>query len=92
MPSITLLTTIAEFLKTYGAWGVVVIQGFVIWRLAVHIQRLQTQHHDTVRNLLLDHNKTQRGETERLVDAMVSTRQALTYMHDSVKALVNRGG
>lgn len=84
------LASAAALLETYGPWAIVVIEGVVIWRLAVHVQLIQDRHQDTVRKLLLDHNKEQKAETKQLVTAMTLTEKSLQAMNDTLNVLSRR--
>lgn len=84
------LASAAALLETYGPWGIVVVEGVVIWRLAVHIQVMQDRHQDTVKKLLLDHNKEQKEETKQLVTVMTLTEKSLQAMNDTLNALSRR--
>jgi hypothetical protein len=84
------ITTFVSLIITHGAWSIVVIEAIVIWRLAVYIDRMQARHADTVKQLLLDHNKAQKEETKQLVSAMLSTESAIRAMHDTIHAALVR--
>lgn len=58
--------------------------------MSVYIQTLQVQHQNTVKNLLLDHNKEQREETKQIVTVMTMTEQSLRSMNETLNALVQR--
>jgi hypothetical protein len=85
---VDLISKVISLLPDHGVWALVVIQGVVIWQLAKYIQRMQTKHQDTVKQLLLDYNKEQREETRQLVAAMLSTEKALQSMHDIIQVVV----
>jgi len=79
-----------RLLRDYGPWGLVVVLGFVVWRMAIYIQTIHSQHHDTVKNLLQDHNKEQKEETKQLVEAMMATSQSLHNMNEMLQNLMSR--
>lgn len=84
------LTGLVEFLVQNGPWAIVVIQGVVVFRLAVYIERMHTRHHDTVTKLLLDHNRNQKDETKQLVGVMTLTESSLKAMNDTLDSLSRR--
>lgn len=95
-PSPTLISVeaiegLARFLKHYGAWGFVALEAVVIWRLGHYIKTIHTRHQETVKQLLLDHNREQKEETHQLVSAMLSTDRALQSIGATLNALITRG-
>ena len=88
---VEILAGFFDLFKEHGPWAFVGVLGVVIWRMAVFIQRIQAEHQDTVKKLLLDHNKEQKEETKQLVGAMMSTEKALQAINDTLNSLASRG-
>lgn len=84
------IETFLKLLADHGPWAIVAVLAVVIWRLAVYIQVMQERHHDTIKTLLLDHNKDQKDETRQLVTAMTLTEKSLQSMNDTLNALASR--
>lgn len=84
------LQTFLDLLANHGPWAIVAVLAVVIWRLAVYIQVMQDRHQDTIKQLLLDHNKEQKEETRQLVTAMTLTEKSLQSMNDALNALASR--
>lgn len=86
----SILTFIVDFIKQHGAWGLLAITLFVIQRMAIYIENMQRKHQDTVKQLLLDHNKQQKAETKELVGAMLSTEKALQAVNQTLNVIASR--
>jgi hypothetical protein len=84
------LGTFLQLFADHGPWAIVAVEAVVIWRLAVYIQVIQNRHQDTIKQLLLDHNKEQKDETRQLVTAMTLTEKSLQSMNDTLNALASR--
>lgn len=82
--------SLTTLLVNHGPWAIAAIETVVIWRLAVYIQVMHNRHQDTVKQLLLDHNKEQREETRQLVTAMTLTEKSLQSMNETLSAVLQR--
>lgn len=84
----------AIILRTYGqvglAWALVLVLSAVVWKLILYVQKVQTLHHETVKQLLQDHNRAQKEETRELVEAMMATSQSLQNMSEMLQLLITR--
>lgn len=74
----------AELIEKYGPWALVAILGFVVWKMAVHIQEQNVKHKAEVVALL----REQKEDTRELTEALLTTKQALENMQAALTTML----
>jgi len=71
------LTVITGYLKDHGAWFLVVVLGFVIWRMALYIVEMheEQRENDKVIVKILEGFKASVESLTKVVDRMANNRR-----------------
>jgi len=80
------MSTMVSILQDYGAWGVVTVQMFAIWRLVRYIAQIHQQRQGDAIKVMDE----QRQETKEMVTAIVEVRNTLGSVREAIDRFNSR--